>query len=137
MSITLRNFLRTQTHKPQLLKRYIDDITMIWTNTEEDLLQFLTALNTFHPSLHFTYTYSYNSIDFLDLTTYKGPNLSSTHTLDTKTYQKEQNLYQYLHYTSNHTHTKQLLQENVQDMYELTLQKTTTTTWLNCLNIDY
>ena len=77
---------------------------MIWNNTEEDLLQFLTALNTFHPSLHFTYTYSYNSINFLDLTIYKGPNFSYTHTLDTKMYQKEQNLYQYLHYMSNHTH---------------------------------
>lgn len=138
MSVTLRNFLQTQPHKPQLLKRYIDDITMIWNNTEEELLQFLTALNTFHPSLHFTYTYSYNSIDFLDLTIYKGPNFSPTPSTQKRTKKNRTSINTYIIRQTIHTrHTKQLLQENVQDIYELTLQKTTTTTWLNCLNNDY
>ena len=81
MSITLRR----QPHKPQLLKRYIDDIMM---DTNEELNQLLRAHNKFNPSLHFTYTYSQNSIDFLDLTIYKGTTLSYTLTVDTKTYQK-------------------------------------------------
>ena len=97
ISITLRNVLLTQPHKPQLRKRYIDDIMM---DTNEELLR---ARNEFNPSLHFTYTYSQNSIDFLDLTIYKGTTLSYTLTLDTKTYQKPLNLYQYIHYTSNQT----------------------------------
>ena len=85
MSITLRNVLQTRPHKPQLLKRYVDDIMM---DTNEDLKQLLRARNEFNPSLHFTYTYSQNSIDFLDLTVYKGTTLSYTLTLDKKTYQK-------------------------------------------------
>ena len=88
MSITLRNILQTQPHKPQLLKRYIDDIMM---DTNEELKQLLRARNEFNPSLHFTFTYSQNSIDFLDLTIYKGTTLSYTLTLDTKTYQKPPN----------------------------------------------
>ena len=33
---------------------------------------------------------------------YKGPQLATNHLLDTKTYQKEQNLFQYLHFSSIH-----------------------------------
>ena len=102
MSITLRHFLRTQQQQPLLLKRYIDDIILIWNDNEERLKHFLTTLNTFHPSLRFTYTYSANSTDFLDLTIYKGPDFIYTNILDTKTFQKLQNLYQYLHFTSSH-----------------------------------
>ena len=100
-SITLRHFLRTQ-QQPLLLKRYIDDIILIWNDNEESLKHFLTALNTYHPSLRFTYTYSANSTDFLDLPIYKGPEFIYTNILDTKTLQKLQNLYQYLHFTSSH-----------------------------------
>ena len=34
MSVTLRKFLRTQSNKPLLLTRYIDDIFMIWIQSE-------------------------------------------------------------------------------------------------------
>ena len=102
MSVFLHNFLTTQQYKPLLLKRYIDDIFLIWTHTEDQLQNFLTALNNFHPSLHFTYSVSETSTNFLDLTVYKGPYFPFTNLLDTKTYQKIQNLYQYLHFNSNH-----------------------------------
>ena len=46
MFITLRNILRTQPRKPQLLKRYIDDIMM---DTNEELKQLLRARNEFNP----------------------------------------------------------------------------------------
>ena len=78
MSITLRNVLQTQPHKLQLLKRHIDDIMM---DTNEELKQLLRARNEFNSSLHFTYTYSQNSIDYLDLTIYKGTTLSYTLTI--------------------------------------------------------
>ena len=42
------------------------------------------------------------SIDFLDLTIYQGPHFQSTNRLDTKTFQKPRNVYQYLHFTSCH-----------------------------------
>ena len=38
----------------------------------------------------------------LDLTIYKGPNHHRNHKLDIKTYQKQQNLYQYLEFSSAH-----------------------------------
>ena len=102
MSVFMRNFLVTREHKPLLLKRYIDDIILIWPHSKELLEDFLEALNNFHSSLHFTFNFSQTSIDFLDLTIYKGLYFPYTNKLDTKTYQKEQNLYQYLHFDSQH-----------------------------------
>ena len=102
MSVTIRRFLRTQTKQPLLLSRCIDDIFLIWEDTEEDLKQFLYDLNNFNPSLHYTHHYSSSSVDFLDLTIYKSPLFALTNTLDTKAFQKPHNLYQYLHYTSCH-----------------------------------
>ena len=102
-SCLYRKFLTTQTIKLLLLKRYIDDIFLIWTNTKETLQTFLNSLNNFHPSLKFTYTISQDSTDFLDLTILKGSGFQILNKLDTKTYQKQQNLYQYLHFSSEHT----------------------------------
>ena len=87
LSVTLQNFLGTQHHKPVLLYRYIDDIFLIWPE-KETLKDFLTSLNSFHPNLKFTHTSSESSINFLDLTIYKGPDFSKTRLLDLKTYQK-------------------------------------------------
>ena len=102
MSVTIRRFLRTQNKKPLLLVRYIDDIFMIWTHTEDDLKEFLTDLNSHNSALSYTYHYSLSTVDFLDLTIYKSPRFAITNILDTKTFQKPHNLYQYLHYTSSH-----------------------------------
>lgn len=102
MSKLINNFLKTQHIQPLLLKRYIDDIFLIWTDTVDNLLTFLTALNAFHPNINFTHQYSLLTVDFLDLTIYKGRHFTLTNLLDTKTYQKPMNLYQYLHYTSHH-----------------------------------
>ena len=102
MSTVVRYFLQTQTTKPLTFKRYIDDIFMIWTDTTDELNNFLTNLNSFHTNLHFTHEQSHLTIDFLDLTIYKGTHFYFTNLLDTKTFQKPQNLYQYLHFTSTH-----------------------------------
>ena len=105
MSVIIR-FLRTQTQQSLLLSRYIDDIFLVWTSTEEDLIQFLTDINTFNPALRYTHHYLPTSVYFLlDFTIYKGPLFPFTNTLDTKTFQKPHNLYQYLHYTSCHQET--------------------------------
>ena len=102
MSTILRDFLQTQDTQPLFLTRYIDDFVIIWTDTTDKLTAFLNNLNSLHPNLNFTNQQSPHSIDFLDLTIYKGPTFHFTNILDTKTYQKQLNLYQYLHYTSNH-----------------------------------
>ena len=102
MSVTLQNFMSTQAKQPLLLVRYIDDIFMIWQHSEQDLDHFLHKLNSFNPSLQYTYNHSPHEVDFLDLSIYKSPLFPFTNSLDTKTYQKSNNLYQYLHFTSNH-----------------------------------
>ena len=102
MSVFIRKFLNTQKIKPLLIKRYIDDILFIWTNSLEELIEFLSDLNKFHPSIHFTHQYSSTSIDFLEITIFKGTGFDYTNLLDIKTYKKSHNLYQYLHYTSEH-----------------------------------
>ena len=68
MSVCIRKFLATQKIKPLLLKRYIDNIFVIWTNTKETLQD---SLSGFHPPIQFAYTISQNSTDFLDLSIYK------------------------------------------------------------------
>ena len=105
MSVFIRKFLQTQRIKPLVLKRYIDDIFIIWTKSSEELAKFLADLNKFHPSIHFTYQHSSTSINFLDITIFKGTAFDYTNLLDIKTYQKANNLYHYLHYTSEHPHS--------------------------------
>ena len=102
MSITLNRFLQSQPTQPYFLARYIDDIIMIWTGTPSQLNSFLHDLNHFHRNLAFTHHQSTTTIDFLDLTIYKGPAFHFCNILEVKTFQKELNLYQYLHFTSEH-----------------------------------
>ena len=113
MSTILRKFLTTQAIAPLLLTRYIDDIFIIWPDTIPKLTKFLDDLNTFHPKLHFTYQYSTSTIDFLDLTIFKGTAFHFVNILDTKSIQKAHNLYQYLHFTSSHPQNVFTLKENV------------------------
>ena len=102
MSTIMRDFLRTQDIKPLVLTRYIDDSFLVWTGTTQELTHFLSQLNSFHPNLRFTHEHSSHTINFLDLTIFKSPHFSLTNILDTKTYQKPLNLYQYLHFSSTH-----------------------------------
>ena len=75
MSVMLKRFLRTQQYPPLLLKRYIDDIFIIWTRPQRDLETFLMELNNFHTSLKYTCEYSTENTNFLDLTIFNplGP----------------------------------------------------------------
>ena len=104
LSVVLKKFLDSYVHQPLLLVRYIDDIFIIWPN-ENTLNQFIQDLNFYHQNLKFTHTCSNSSVNFLDLTIYKGPHHHHSHKLDIKTYQKPQNLYQYLEFSSNHPKT--------------------------------
>ena len=101
MSVFFRKFFKTTTQKPLFFSRYIDDIFMIWPK-KYCLATFLESLNKYHPNIKFTTTTSDNTIDFLDLTIFKGPHFATTQLLDTKTFQKPSNLYQYLHFNSFH-----------------------------------
>ena len=49
-----QKFLETQSKKPLIWLRYIDDIFFIWTHGEQELERFLKDLNNFTPHLSFT-----------------------------------------------------------------------------------
>ena len=38
-------------YKPLFYKRYIDDILILWPHSELELNNFLTSMNSFHPSI--------------------------------------------------------------------------------------
>jgi hypothetical protein len=60
-------------HLKQLIhtwKRFIDDILIIWTGTEDDFLEFFNYLNSYHPTIKFDpaqHNSEENSCEFLDL----------------------------------------------------------------------
>ena len=53
--------------KPELYRRYIDDCIGATSSTREDLKQFITAVNSFHPALKYTWEISDTSLAFLDI----------------------------------------------------------------------
>ena len=80
-----------------LYLRYIDDLFLIWTGTKEQFKDFVTNLNSQHPTIKYSYQISDKSIDFLDTTVYiKNRRLHTT--IFTKPTDKQN----YLHYKSEH-----------------------------------
>ena len=53
--------------KPELYGRYIDDCIGATSSTKEELTQFITAVNSFHPALKYTWEISDTSLAFLDI----------------------------------------------------------------------
>ena len=97
-----QNFLETQSKKPLIWLRYIDDIFFIWTHGEQELERFLKDLNNFTPNLSFTHEASKNCIPFLDL---KVKLIDGK--LETDLFMKPTDRHQYLYYLSSHPeHTK-------------------------------
>ena len=48
-------------------RRYIDDCVGTTSSTREKLNQFITAVNSFHPALKYTWEISDTSLAFLDI----------------------------------------------------------------------
>ena len=94
--------LENYSTKPILWKRYIDDVLCLWPGSPNDLKIFIDYLNRAHPTIKFTYECSNASVDFLDLTIYKGDRYKTTHHLDIKPFFKTTNKFQYLSYSSAH-----------------------------------
>jgi len=61
-------------HKPLVWYRFIDDIFLIWTHSEEDLLRFIELANSMHPTIRFTTHHSTAQVDFLDVQVKLTPN---------------------------------------------------------------
>jgi hypothetical protein len=82
-------------------KRFIDDIFVV-ANSMESLHNFATIFNNLRPTIKITTSINNNSIDFLDLTIFKGNRFEIHGILDVKLFQKPFNKYVYLPPTSFH-----------------------------------
>ena len=88
--------------KPELFGRYIDDYFGATSSTREELTQFITAVNSFHLALKYTWEISDTSLAFLDIKiSIEGNGLC------TSVYYKPTDSHSYLVYSSSHpSHVK-------------------------------
>ena len=80
--------------------RFIDDIFLIINGDSTIANQIIRELNSQHPNIQLTGTISTSSVDFLDLTIFKGPRFTSDHKIDIKVYSKPNNQFLYVPFTS-------------------------------------
>lgn len=97
-----REALKKCKKQPFLYLRYLDDIFIIWTHSKEDFLDFFNTMNQHHPSIKLTYELSAETVNFLDVTVFKGTGFKATGILDTKVYFKPTDTHELLHRTSYH-----------------------------------
>ena len=80
-----------------LYRRYIDDCVGATSSTREELNQFITAVNSFHPALKYTWEISDTSLAFLDIkVSVEGNGLC------TSVHYKPTDSHSYLLYSSSH-----------------------------------
>ena len=60
--------------KTEMFFKFIDDLFMIWTGSEQKLLDFVSDLNKKHSLIKFEFKYSQIKIDFLNVLIYKDQN---------------------------------------------------------------
>ena len=90
-------YVYTYPLQPQLWKRFIDDIFVIWPHGMKSLIKFIEHLNTVNPTIKFTSDISETRISFLDLTIY-----TEQPKLHTRLYTKPTDRHMYLNYFSEH-----------------------------------
>ncbi|CAJ0941151.1 unnamed protein product [Ranitomeya imitator] len=91
------DFLSSCPIRPLAYYRYIDDILIIWTESEPQLKTFHDQFNQFHPTINLTLNYSCTEINFLD-TIIKLQN----NKIETSLYQKPIDRPTYLKWDSFH-----------------------------------
>ena len=89
----------SQYHGPkhELYGLYIDDCIGATSSAREELTQFITAVNSFHPALKYTWEISGTSLAFLDIKISTEDNA-----LFTSVYYKPTDSHNYLLYSSSH-----------------------------------
>ena len=79
-------------------KRFIDDIFFIFLGSHSQLNSLMTFMNTIRPTIKYTFTYSKQTVTFLDVQIY----LSETRKFKTKLYRKPSDCMTLLHFHSHH-----------------------------------
>ena len=87
---------------PIAYMRYLDDIWGIWTHPREDFDIFVQTLNSHHTSIKLEPELHETQVNFLDTTTFKGPEFNTTGKLDVKLYFKPTDTHSLLHKKSFH-----------------------------------
>ena len=87
--------------KTLLCLRFIDDIFLVWTKSEKDLIEFLNELNTKHTSFKFEFKYSRQQIVFPDTVVY----IDNNNKLQTTLYKEPTDRQNYLHSKSEHPYS--------------------------------
>ena len=101
-----RNMLNKYPIKPSIWLRYVDDILMIWNDSEDKFMDFLAYINTVNPAIQFTYAHSFKSVNFLDVSV----TLTNDGTITTDLYTKTTDTHQYLHMNICHpNHAKKAI----------------------------
>ena len=91
-----------RTLKPEIWWRFLDAIIALWIHGRAALEAFITALDSFHDTIKFTYDISQVEVTYLDTRTYIKDSR-----LETDLYIKPTDKHQYLHIGSCHPkHTK-------------------------------
>ena len=83
--------------KPDRYKRFIDDCVGATSSSKEELEQFITAVNSFHPALKYTWEIFENSLAFLDIKLSINGN-----SLSTSVHYKPTDSHNYLLHSSSH-----------------------------------
>ena len=103
MSQFERKYVYTHANKPFIWFRYIDDIFAIFTQSDEEIDNFIQHLNNVLPTIKFTFEMSKEQVTFLDTLVY----LDNSGNIQTTIYSKETDKHCYLLYDSAHTqHTE-------------------------------
>ena len=98
-----KELLAASPFKPTLWKRFKDDIFSVWTISEQEINDFVSFANNFHPTIKFTCEMSSERIVFLDTEVFKGPRFAISKTLDVQPHFKStQKTFQYTHFSSCH-----------------------------------
>ena len=106
LSIFERNMLNQHPIKPTIRLRYVDDIFMIWNDSEDKLKDLRAYNNTVNPAIQFTHAHSFKSVNLLDVL----GTLTNDGTISTDLYTKPTDTHQYLHMNSCHpNHVKKAI----------------------------
>ena len=91
--------LRKAKCKPLAMFRFIDDIFFIWNHSRDELIN---LFNSHDDSIKIDCNINETSVDFLDVTIFKGSGFSNHNILDTKVFFTETDTHELLHKKSFH-----------------------------------